>query len=51
MAWILGRVVKNRMAESTGAQGVRLVRAVAAVRWRDVWSEARQAVEPPVSMQ
>jgi hypothetical protein len=50
MAWILGRVVRNKMQESTGAQGARLVRAVAAVRWRDVWSEARHAVEAPVSL-
>ena len=51
MAWILGRVVRNRMQETTGAQGARLVRAMAAVRWRDVWSEARHAVEAPVSLQ
>jgi hypothetical protein len=40
-AFILGRVVRARMLqETTGAQGVRLVRAVASVRFRDVWAEA-----------
>ena len=48
MAWILGRVVRNRMLETSGAQGVRLVRAMGSVRWRDVWSEARHAVETPL---
>jgi hypothetical protein len=48
-AWVLGRAVRLRMQETTGAQGARLVRAVAAVRWRDVWSEAKHAVEAPTS--
>ena len=48
-AWVLGRVVRHRMQASTGAHGARLARAVASVRWQDVWSEARQAVETPSS--
>ena len=39
-AWVLARVVRHRMQEASGAQGVRLVRAVVSVRWGDVWSEA-----------
>jgi ABC-type Fe3+-siderophore transport system permease subunit len=45
-AWILGRVVRTRMQEVPGEKAARLVRAVALVRWRDVWVEARHAVSP-----
>ena len=48
-AWILGRVVAHRMQSSSGDKGARLARAVASVRWRDVWSEAQHAVAAPTS--
>ena len=45
--WILGRVVAHRMAELDGAQGARLARAVASVRWQDVWHETRRSFVAP----
>jgi hypothetical protein len=48
-AWILARVVRTQMQQVQGAQGARLARAVASVRWRDVWAETKTAVGPPGS--
>lgn len=42
-AWILGRAVRHRMREVTGEKGARLARAVASVRWQDIWAEVRRS--------
>ena len=43
-AWLLARAVAESMRTEHGPRGRRLVRAVARVRWRAVWDQARRAV-------
>jgi hypothetical protein len=43
-AWVLAHAVAERMRAEQGTQGRRLARAVATVRLREVWSQARRLV-------
>jgi hypothetical protein len=43
-AWVLGKAVAERVKLEEGTAGRRLVRAVAQVRWRDVWASARHTL-------
>jgi hypothetical protein len=43
-AFVLGRAVAERVKLEQGTAGHRLARAVAQVRWRDVWASARQTL-------
>jgi len=43
-AWVLGKAVAERVKLEEGTAGRRLARAVAQVRWRDVWATARQTL-------
>lgn len=44
VAWVLARVVIEGMRLEPGPRGRRLARAVAAVRPREVWLQARRLV-------
>jgi len=41
LAFVLGKVVANGVKHEQGTRGRRLARAVARVRLRDVWREAK----------
>lgn len=43
-AWILGRMVAERLRLEQGSTGHRLAQAWAHVRWRDVWTSAKQTL-------
>lgn len=43
-AFILGRAVAERVRLEQGTAGRRFARAVAQVRWRDVWASARHTL-------
>jgi hypothetical protein len=43
-AFILGKAVAERVRLEQGTAGRRLARAVAQVRWRDVWASARHTL-------
>jgi len=40
-AWLLAGLLADRMREEQGPHGRRLVRAVATLSWRDVWTVAK----------
>jgi hypothetical protein len=42
--WVLAQLLATRMREEQGPQPRRLARAVAALNWRDVLSQARRLV-------
>jgi len=44
VAWLLARTVAEAMRREEGPRSRRLVRAVARVRLRDVWAQARRTV-------
>jgi hypothetical protein len=44
VAWLLARAVAESMRTEHGPRGRRLARAVARVRLRDVWAQARRTV-------
>lgn len=48
-AYLLGRAVATQMQLEQGPQGRRFARAVSAVRVRDVWSNARGLMHPPLT--
>ena len=40
-AWLLVRLLAERMREEQGPQRQRLARAVATLSWRDVWAQTK----------
>ena len=44
LAYMLARAISDAMANEEGTRAIRLSRAWARLRWRDVWTSAKQTL-------